>query len=108
MRDVCSLICLALIGLFRSRASLQAVSLTTGDCVAKGRINARQLRAFAKNKSVSRLPIYATLRRNRRSSPADILDIPVFRRRRPETGFDLHCVDDPAVLRRAEANYRAG
>src|SRR5260370_23963010 len=103
MRDVCSLICLALIGLFRSRASLP-VSLTTGDCVAKGRINARQLRAFAKNKSVSRLPIYTTLRRNRRQSPADILDIPVFRRRRPETGFDLHCVDDPAVLGRAEAN----
>jgi len=28
MRDVCSLICLALIGLFRSRASLQAEILT--------------------------------------------------------------------------------
>jgi hypothetical protein len=30
-------------------------------------------------------------------SPAAQRDIPVFGRRRPETGFDLHCVADVAV-----------
>jgi hypothetical protein len=46
---------------------------------------------------VSRLPISRIAGRNRRKSPAPPRNIPVFGRRRPETGFDLHCLTEYAV-----------
>jgi hypothetical protein len=42
----------------------QPTSPATGDCAVINRINARQLRAFANKRPVSRLPIHPTLRRN--------------------------------------------
>src|SRR5271167_2592792 len=51
---------------------------------------ARQWRAFAIRLAVSRLPILGNTRPIRRASPATTAKIPVFRRQRPETGFDHH------------------
>src|SRR5271169_6315984 len=51
---------------------------------------ARQWRAFAIRLAVSRLPILGNTRPIRRASPATTAKIPVFRRQRPETGFDPH------------------
>jgi len=69
----------------------QPGSRTTGDCFILNRINARQWRIFLNWCFVSRLPIWTTTERNRRESPADIWNTPVFWRRPPETGFELHC-----------------
>jgi hypothetical protein len=57
------------------------------------------MQALAIRWSVSGRRIWRLPASNRRLSLADILNIPVFGRRRPETGFDLHCVTDAAVWR---------
>src|SRR5258705_13430551 len=57
-----------------------------------------QWRAFANWRLVSGLRIWPLPERNCRKSLATCRNIPNFGRRRPETGFDPHCVADAAVF----------
>src|SRR6266849_5865722 len=85
MRDVCSLICLALIGLFRSRASLQAEILTLRHQLNVLRRKSPQRLTFT---SIDRL-VFAGLYR---LAPGVLDALKIVR---PETVIRWHRVDGP-------------
>jgi hypothetical protein len=68
-----------------------------GEMAPDSRRKARQWRAFSIRRPVSVLPISWNKGRIRGKSLAHAANIPVFRRLRPETGFDRHCVVNLAV-----------
>jgi hypothetical protein len=75
----------------------QPGSHSTGDSGPLNLRNARQPELFVTCGAVSRLPIWTISERNRRKSPANTWNIPVFGRPEPETVRDQHCVGWDAV-----------
>ena len=84
--------------LVRSALRRQPGSAALAEAVPTTGKNARQQRAFLIWRTVSSLPISPTAGRNCRKSLATCRNIPIFGRRRPETGFDPHCVAGDAVI----------
>ena len=81
---------------FESSRPSQAFQRRAG--LAKKREIRPEIGAFNALGFVSRLPIRRSSGANCRKSPPTSANIPVLRRLRPETWFDLHCVGDRAVL----------
>src|SRR6202011_25777 len=73
--------------LVRSALRRQPASPAPGDFTLCNATKARQWRAFANWLSVSGLRNWGLRERNRRKSPDTAANIPVFRRRAPETEF---------------------
>jgi hypothetical protein len=76
----------------RSALRRQPASPALRETVPNSRRNARQQRAFLIHRPVSSIPISPTAGRNCQKSLATCRNIPIFGRRRPETGFDPHCM----------------
>jgi hypothetical protein len=70
----------------------QPTSPALKETVPNSRRNARQWRAFSIQRAVSSQRISRIRERIRRKSLVTTVNIPVFGRRVPETGFDRHCV----------------
>src|SRR5258705_5089377 len=82
----------------RSALRRQPASPAVREIAPNSHENGRQWRAFTILAAVSRLPISRIAGPNGRKSPAAPRNIPVFLRLAPETQFDRHCVNGPAVV----------